>query len=114
MAPHRIHYPHPLEPGRTLQVSGEEAHHAIRVKRIEAGETLELLNARGSVASARVAQTLKLPKSNPEGPWALELVIESVRTVPPPTCRIEVCVAPPKGDRLDQLIDQLSQVGADA
>ncbi len=114
MAAHRIHYPHPLAPGQTVQVTGEEAHHAVRVKRVEVGETIELLDARGSVARTRVAGTRKLPKSSPDGLWALDLTIDAVELRPAPTPRIEVCLAPPKGDRLDQLVDQLSQVGADA
>lgn len=114
MASHRIYHPHPLEAGSLVQITGDEAHHAVRVKRLEAGEPIELLDGKGHVARAKVTRTLKLPKSDAQGPWCVEASIESIADVPVATPRIEVCVSAPKGDRLDQLIDQLAQVGADA
>lgn len=114
MSTHRIYHPPPVLPATTVEVPGDEAHHAIRVKRLEVADPVELLDGRGHIAHARVKQTLKLPKSHAAGQWALELVIEDVLTFAPASPRIEVWAPTPKGERLDQLIDQLSQVGAAA
>jgi 16S rRNA (uracil1498-N3)-methyltransferase len=95
-----------LTPG-VLIISGEEAHHAIRVKRLEAGDRVEVLNGRGRLAAATISGTDK----GREG-WVLRLEVEEVRLHAAPMPRIEVYCPPPKGPRLSELIDGLSQVGA--
>lgn len=93
--------------GAEVEVLGPEAQHAVRVKRLEAGSLLELCNGQGLVAIARVTATLKL-----RGEWVLRARVEHVAMQPRPTPVLHVLAAAPKGDRLETMVDGLSQVGA--
>ncbi len=93
----------------TLIIGGDEAHHAIRVKRLQAGDPLEVQNGAGIVALCVISSILKLPRT---GEWTMELEIREVRTVPPVSPTLEIWSATPKGNRLDEMIEGLSEVGA--
>lgn len=97
----------PLAPG-PLTIAGDEAHHAARVKRLDIGQAIEVLDGRGGVASGRVAGITKSGR----GGWEVALRIDSVRRSDPLRPRLEVWSAVPKGTRAEDLIDSLSQVGA--
>ncbi|MEM9372033.1 MAG: RsmE family RNA methyltransferase [Planctomycetota bacterium] len=86
-------------------IEGPEAHHAVTVKRLRVGEPIQLFDGCGMVAegSALHVETGKRASVVVR----IEAVTESVR----PPARLEVWCPPPKGDRLEWLIDQLSQVG---
>jgi 16S rRNA (uracil1498-N3)-methyltransferase len=110
MALHRIHLDDPdlltPLPGE-LTIAGDEAHHAIRVKRLGAGDFVEVLDGRGGVGAARIRATEKV-----RGQWRLVLEVAEVRRVPPVSPAIDVLSPPPKGPRLAELIDGLAQAGA--
>lgn len=93
--------------GEVYRVAGEEARHAVRVKRLEAEEAVELLDGRGRVASASVRGAEKAG-----GEWVLVVEVERVEKRARVRPRVEVLAAAPKGDRLEEMIDGLSQVGA--
>lgn len=97
-----------VRPGTTLLIGEDEANHAVRAKRLRPGETVAVFNARGVVAPATVlrAESGKRP--------LLELALSELTTEPPTNPRIEIWCPPPKGDRLEGLIDQLSQLGVAA
>jgi 16S rRNA (uracil1498-N3)-methyltransferase len=110
MAHHRIYRPDlNASPGEELTIEGEEARHAVRVKRLEPGQEVELLNGRGRVVTAIVSGSRKQPKSHG---WELVLRAQAVEDRPQPRPRLEVWTAVPKGARLEEMIDQLSQAGA--
>jgi len=92
-----------------IEMTGEEAHHAVRVKRLGAGARVEIVDGRGRVVEARVAETRKLGKRSG---WMLVLDPQGERRVEPVLPRVEVFSEPPKGAALEQMIDQLSQLGA--
>lgn len=96
-------------PGSVVSIEGEEAHHALRSKRLETGEWVELLDGRGNVIAARIAGARKSRDL-----WIMDLKVETVTSRVAPSPRVEVFAPPPKGDRLEEMIDQLSQVGAAA
>lgn len=98
-----------IEAGMEIRIDGEEARHAVKVKRLEPGEPIELLTGQGLVARASVVGCEKLGKK--EG-WAIDVRVESLRRVAPASPQIDVRSAVPKGPRLEEMIDQLSQVGA--
>jgi len=98
----------PLGEGETIAVEGDEAKHAVRVKRLGEGDPVELLDGLGGVGSASVESTTKLGK----GGWRLTLRVRGVRRVAPSKPELEVWSAPAKGERLERMIDQLSQAGA--
>lgn len=94
----------------SLALAGEEAHHAVRVKRLRAGEAVEAFDGRGRVMRGTVAG-VGGSRANP--------VVEieptgGVEVVAPVSPRVEVWCPTPKGDRLERMLDQLSQVGAAA
>jgi 16S rRNA (uracil1498-N3)-methyltransferase len=106
---HRIFLPAlPASPAQGIAVQGDEARHAARVKRLQPGDPVELFDAQGSLASA----TITAIEKTRSGDWSLLLAVDHPRRADPITPAIHVLAAPPKGDRLDQMIDQLSQVGA--
>ncbi len=95
--------------GERVIVTGEEAQHAARVKRCAPGDPVELLNGRGLMATCRIEAVRKDPRSKG---WELELLVGRAESVARPRVRLEVWSAVPKGGRLGEMIDQLSQVGA--
>lgn len=109
MALHRFYYPQ-LGPGpETIVIEGEEARHAARVKRLRVGEAVEVISGEGRRAAATFTAAHKHGQA-----WSVELAGEVAVDDPPLAPRVEVCSPAPKGDRLEQMIDQLSQVGAAA
>jgi 16S rRNA (uracil1498-N3)-methyltransferase len=101
--------------GETILIEGDEARHALRVKRVRAGEHVELMDGRGTVAAGVVADAPGAAASAPgkrHGKDDLYVRIENMRRIEPTHPRVEVWSAAPKGSRIDEMIDQLSQVGA--
>ena len=104
-----------LEPGAEVAILGEEAAHAALVKRVRTGETVGLLDGRGGWAQAIVLPGPAIPKGKRAARDAeLRVRVQSCERQSPPSPRVEVLTATPKGVRADELVDQLSQVGASA
>jgi 16S rRNA (uracil1498-N3)-methyltransferase len=103
---HTIYFPD-LPESPSIVIDGAEAHHAVRVKRLETGDLVRLCNGRGQVADARVKHL-----SKPRGEWRMDLEITARRTEPKLAPALHVFAAAPKGDRLEHMIDGLSQAGA--
>ena len=95
--------------GAALTLTGDEAWHAVAVKRVQAGDAVELLDGRGSVARATVTASDKR-----KGGASVMLRVEAVRIELPTVPRVEVWSAVPKADRAAQMVDQLAQAGAAA
>lgn len=109
---HRIHWEGPLpDANQTVSIDGDEAAHALRVKRLRGGEAVELLDGLGAIASGVVQSAPADPR---RGKPSLLIRIDSIRHVPEPSPRIEVWAATPKGGRVDEMIEGLSEVGASA
>ena len=105
-------------PGELVTITGDEAAHGLRVKRLHTGEAIELLDGFGGVASGTLAEAA--PPQVPqvaEGrrrrpPAGLLVRVVSSRREPEPSTKVEVWAATPKGSRVDELIEGLSEVGA--
>lgn len=109
---HTIYQPHLERPEHDpLTITGEEARHAARVKRLDPGAPVRVLNGRGLIIEARI-DAVRKERARSDGEWVLDLRIESSRIEPRPSPTLRVRTGVPKGDRLEQLIDGLSQVGA--
>lgn len=108
---HRILVDHIPAAGGRLVVAGDEAEHAVRVKRLEPGDAAELLDGMGVVASARVESVQRGARGRGA---LLEVAIVHRFETPFPGVSpvVEVFTAVPKGPRADEMVDQLSQVGA--
>jgi len=99
-----------LDPdGQSMAIDGEQARHAVRVRRMESGEPLILLDGQGRTASATVEGS---DKNGPDRSWRLLVRISNVTLHPRPRPAVHVLCPAPKGDLLETMIDQLSQVGA--
>lgn len=112
VARHRLYSPdlRTLPPGGgLLAVVGDEAHHAVKVKRMAEGDAVDLTDAVGMAAQGVIESI-----SKPRGEWTVSVRVTRVEAAPQIIPRVEVWAAPPKGDRLEQMIDQLGQVGAAA
>jgi len=109
MSVHRIYFPDLPGPGAAVWIEGDEAHHAARVKRLAHGDTLELRDGRGGIASASVGA---LTKRGSE--WAMQVHVERVDRIARERPRLTVAASAPKGDRLTEMIDGLVQVGTHA
>jgi len=99
----------PLTVGSKVVIDGDEAHHALRVKRVATGDEVELLDGKGQRAKARVGETSKQGKAT----WKFEAEVIESHLEPHPEVRLEVLAAAAKGDRLDEMLESLSQLGVD-
>ncbi len=98
-----------LQAGTLAEIEGDEAQHAVRVKRVRPGEPVELMDGAGRRAPGEVAEAIAERRET-----RLVVRIQEVITEPPLTPRVEVWSAAPKGDRLEAMVDELSQIGVAA
>jgi 16S rRNA (uracil1498-N3)-methyltransferase len=89
--------------GSSVTVEGDEAHHAVAVRRLRVGESVVLTDGRGTSVVGEVTTT---------GKRVFEVQVSSmtVDTVPEP--RVVVVQAIPKGDRGELAVEVLTEVGA--
>lgn len=90
--------------GEVVILTGDEAHHAVAVQRLRAGEDVVLVDGRGARVSGVVDST---------SPREMRVrVVEHVRE-PSSAPRITVVQAIPKGDRAERAVELLTEVGVD-
>lgn len=102
-----VHWVESLEgvgPGDLAELDGDEAHHAVAVRRLRVGESLLLTDGRGSVLSGEVTEV---------GKRRLVVRATEVRRVPEPEPDITVVQALPKGDRGELAVETMTEVGVD-
>jgi 16S rRNA (uracil1498-N3)-methyltransferase len=90
-----------LAAGDHLTIVGDEAKHAVRVKRVREGQRVRAIDGLGGVASCIVRDAGR----------QLALEVADAHREPTPDPFIEICSAAPKGQRLDKMIDMLGQLG---
>ncbi|HEV2452135.1 MAG TPA: 16S rRNA (uracil(1498)-N(3))-methyltransferase [Streptosporangiaceae bacterium] len=88
----------------TITLDGPEGRHAATVRRLRPGERVDLTDGEGLVAECVVAAAR---------PGSLDLVVQRRRVEPPPQPRICVIQAIPKGDRGEQAVETMTEVGVD-
>lgn len=110
MSVNRVHHPDLslFQPGGVATIEGDDAHHLIRVRRLETGAPVTILDGLGRVAEGKVSATRKLGRDG----WALDVTIATIAIEPRVTPAVHVLSSAPKGDRLGAMIDGLSQAGA--
>jgi len=89
-------------PGDLVEVEGDEAHHAVAVRRLRAGEHLALTDGAGTTAIGEVHAT---------GKRRLTVELHEVTHGPEPEPRVTVVQALPKGDRGELAVEVLTEVG---
>ncbi|TIC83984.1 16S rRNA (uracil(1498)-N(3))-methyltransferase [Nocardioides sp. GY 10127] len=88
--------------GSVVAVEGDEAHHAVAVRRLAVGERVVLTDGRGRTATGPVAST---------GKRAFSVTVEELRDHPEPSPSLTVVQALPKGDRGELAVEVLTEVG---
>jgi 16S rRNA (uracil1498-N3)-methyltransferase len=85
-------------------LSGAEGRHAATVRRLRPGERVDVGDGAGLVAECAVAA---------HSGQGLELAVRARRQVPRPDPVITVVQAVPKGDRGEQAVEEMTEVGVD-
>ncbi len=98
--PRRAHVPH-LAVG-SLELPESESHHLRNVLRLQPDDKIELFDDTGRTALARVVDISHA---------RITVQINTVDASVPPTTKITVASALPKGDRADWMIEKLSELG---
>ncbi|WP_125099560.1 16S rRNA (uracil(1498)-N(3))-methyltransferase [Leucobacter chromiireducens] len=92
-------------PGATVEIGGDEAHHAVRVSRLRAGERILVGNGAGALAEGEAILVEK---------QRFVVRIESVTEQAPPAPRLTLVQALAKGDRAERAVEQATEFGVDA
>ncbi|UMG94631.1 16S rRNA (uracil(1498)-N(3))-methyltransferase [Nocardioides sp. TF02-7] len=92
-----------VAPGATVSVDGDEAHHAVVVRRLRVGERVALADGGGRVATGEVVETSKR---------SFAVAVAGVDEVAEPAPSLTVVQALPKGDRGELAVEVLTEVGA--
>lgn len=90
--------------GSVVEVTGDEAHHAVAVRRLREGEQVVLTDGRGTSVTGSVAST---------GKRVFSVTVASVAQEPRPEPAITVVQALPKGERGELAVEVLTEVGVD-
>jgi 16S rRNA (uracil1498-N3)-methyltransferase len=90
--------------GATVVVEGDEAHHAVVVRRTRVGEEVVLVDGNGTAATCTVTSTTKS---------ALTASVSSVAVTDAPVPSVTVVQAIPKGDRAELAVEVLTEIGTD-
>jgi 16S rRNA (uracil1498-N3)-methyltransferase len=91
-----------IRAGDAVEVIGDEAHHAVAVRRLREGEQVVVTDGLGTSVTATVVET---------GKRRLVVTADRVATVPEPTPSVTVVQALPKGDRGELAVELLTEVG---
>lgn len=102
MPRHSLFIPDLPRAGESLTLTGDEATHALRVKRLRTGDRVRAFDGAGRVALAHVTIARR----------ELGLEIDSIERFDRLVPAIGVWSAVPKGPRVGELFEHLSQVGA--
>ncbi|MBO0802659.1 MAG: 16S rRNA (uracil(1498)-N(3))-methyltransferase [Nocardiopsaceae bacterium] len=97
--------PGTVGPRAVVTLDGPEGHHAAAVRRLRAGERADVSDGAGTLASCVVTSV---------GSDTVDLLVQSVTPVPPPSPAITVVQALPKGDRGELAVEMMTEVGIDA
>nr|WP_243752652.1 16S rRNA (uracil(1498)-N(3))-methyltransferase [Leucobacter ruminantium] len=97
--------PEAFEAGAIVEVTGEEARHAVRVSRLRMGERIMVGDGLGTVGEGPV-------ESAERDRFTVRL--ESVRRDPSPAQRVVLVQALAKGDRDERAVEQATEFGVDA
>jgi 16S rRNA (uracil1498-N3)-methyltransferase len=88
--------------GGEVTVGGDEAHHAVAVRRLRVGESVVLTDGAGTSVVGDVAST---------GKRVFAVTVASVTSVEPAQPSVVVVQAVPKGDRGELAVEVLTEVG---
>ncbi|HAM70556.1 MAG TPA: hypothetical protein DCM86_02820 [Verrucomicrobiales bacterium] len=99
---HRFHIPPAHCKGPRLILAEGEAHHATRVLRVAEEEVVEVLDGVGNRFTCRVTSARKT---------RVEMEVLSKESVPPPPFQVTLLAGIPKGQLLDGIVEQATELG---
>lgn len=88
--------------GASVEVTGDEAHHAVAVRRLRVGEAVVLTDGAGTAVTAEVSST---------GKRVFTAAVLSVTDDPPAEPAVVVVQALPKGERGELAVEVLTEIG---
>ena len=94
----------PMAAGSSLQISGDEAHHAMKALRMQAGERLIVTDGMGKSAEAVITGI----------GTQLDIQLGTVHNEPRPALEFTVVQALPKSDRGELAVELLTEVGVNS
>ncbi|MFI7587115.1 16S rRNA (uracil(1498)-N(3))-methyltransferase [Spongisporangium articulatum] len=94
-----------LGPRSPFVLDGDEGRHAAAVRRVRAGETVDLADGAGTVARCTVVAAARA---------SLDLLVDDVSSVPRAAVRFGLVQALAKGGRDEQAVETATEVGVDA
>ncbi len=96
-------------PPQLITIEGAEAQHLARVKRARIGELVGVLDGQGGMGIGEIAE-ISGSKQRP----IIAVMLDRIERIPPVTPRVQICCPAPKGDRLERMIDQMTQIGVES
>ena len=99
---HRFFLPPEESRGETLLLSGDEAHHAHHVLRLEAGKKVEVLNGAGEIITCAVGASSRS---------SLELIVIGRQARAPLPCSVTLIQAIPKGKLFEDIVEKATELG---
>ena len=100
---HRFYLPSDHCLNSTLELTDTEAHHALRVLRIQPGEQVTVLDGKGHVIMCVVRETAKR---------TVTLTVLRKTFSPPLPCSVTLLQAVPKAKAMDYLVQKATELGA--
>ena len=101
---HWLYLPELASTGTTAVLEEAEAVHAVRARRLRAGDLVCVFDGAGLTAAARISEVIKRPLE-------VHLALEAQQHWAPPAVRIHLTSALPKGDRQATMLDMVTQLG---
>ena|SRR5215831_1505037 len=99
---HRFFLPPEQCRGDTPVLDGQEAHHGLRVLRVEKGDRITVLDGLGHEYICEIVST---------GRQQIHLRIVETRSHPEPACRVTLLQAVPRGKLIENIIQKATELG---
>lgn len=93
-----------LKMGAIVEVTGDEAHHAVRVSRLRVGERILIGDGRGTIGEGEVESAER---------DRFSVRVDAVRAAEAPATRLVLVQALAKGDRDERAVEQATEFGVD-
>jgi 16S rRNA (uracil1498-N3)-methyltransferase len=103
MAAPRFYLPPELCTGEVLRLEGREAHHALHVLRVKRGEPVVILDGRGHEFLCEITDASR---------HAMTLLVKQKNSSRPPSGRITLLQALPRGKIIESIIQKAVELGA--
>src|SRR3984957_5330749 len=100
---HRFYLPAQLGDENRRQLDGREAHHGLKVLRLQPGESVTVLDGAGHEFLCVIESVSR---------QALSLAVKEKKFSPAPACPITLLVAIPKGKIIENIIQKSVELGA--